>query len=247
MRWPRRQTVPIETTRLPAGVIELARQLPRPQKLRQQCQGLAMLDAIQAEDPVDRYYSFDAFWSPTEQLASRDDGSGNSWSITFTPAGAWLRGFDHESPMSPYRDPFDLDWLAAVPHLLREAATEVAFTDEDLPLLTLACWWLHREQDEKTGSSTAGEQGWHPVQLRSTVPADLDDGSEWLLRELDADPESYRSFAASYFETELARDDVAHVLALQPLSEEVVRRLNPQRTLAQLAQDIASIGYPRIA
>ncbi|WP_328291231.1 hypothetical protein OG218_00420 [Kineococcus sp. NBC_00420] len=245
MRWPRRHTRPLETTTLPAGVVQLARRLPDPQELRRHCQGLAMLDAIQAEDPTDRYYSFDASWSPTEQLASMDDGSGNSWSITFTPDGAWLRGFDHESPMSPYGEPFDLDWLAAVPQPLRATAAEVAFTDGDLPLLTLACWWLHLAQDEETGPHPGDEQRWHPVQLRSSVPADLDDGSGWLLSGLDADPDTYRSFAADYYETELERDDTAHVLALRPLSEELVRRLNPQRTLAQLAEDIVSIGYPK--
>ncbi|WP_380161891.1 hypothetical protein [Kineococcus sp. R86509] len=249
MRWPRRHTQPLETTTLPAGVVQLARRLPNPQELRQHCQGLAMLDAIQAEDPTDRYYSFDASWSPTEQLASMDDGSGNSWSITFTPDGAWLRGFDHESPMSPYGEPFDLDWLAAVPQPLRGAAAEVAFTDGDLPLLTLACWWLHLAPDAERGPHPGGEQRWHPVQLRGSVPADLNDGSGWLLAEFDADPgtspEAYRSFAADYYETELERDDIAHVLALQPLREDLVQRLNPQRTLAQLGEDIVSIGYPR--
>lgn len=244
MRWPRRHTQPLETNTLPAGVVQLARQLPNPQELRRHCQGLAMLDATQAEDPADRYYSFDTSWSSTEQLASMDDGSGNSWSITFTPDGAWLRAFDHESPMSPYSEPFDLDWLAAVPQPLRGAAAEVAFTDGDLPLLTLACWWLHLAQDEATGPHPGGERRWHPVQLRSSVPANLDDGSGWLLSDLDADPDTYRSFAADYYETELEGDDIAHVLALRPLSEELVSRLNPQRTLAQLAGDIVSIGYP---
>ena len=246
MRWPRRHTQPLETTTLPAGVVQLARQLPDPQELRRHCRGLAMLDAIQAEDSADRYYSFDASWSPTEQLASMDDGSGNSWSITFTPDGTWLRGFDHESPMSPYGEPFDVDWLEAVPQPLRATAVEAALTDGELPLLTLACWWLHLARDGETGPHSGGEQRWHPVQLRSSVPADLDDGSGWLLTELDTDPypETYRNFAADYYETELERDDIAHVLALRPLSEELVQRLNPQRTLAQLGEDIVSIGYP---
>ncbi|GAA0323224.1 hypothetical protein GCM10009528_45820 [Kineococcus aurantiacus] len=233
-------------------MLQLASQLPNPPTLRRLCQGLAMLDAILAEDPADRYFAFDTAWSPTEQLAAADDGSGNSWSITFTPHGAWLRGFDHESPMSPYTDPFDLDWLAAVPAPLRPAAAEVAFTDGDLPLLTLACWWLHHAPDhEDSGSQPGGhdgevthEQGWHPVQLRSAVPADLDDGSSWLLAELDADPDVYRSFAADYYETDLQHQDVAHVLTLRPLTEELVHRLNPHRRLADLAEDIASIGYP---
>ncbi|WP_432543852.1 hypothetical protein [Kineococcus sp. SYSU DK002] len=228
------------TAGLPAALLDLARRLPAPPVLRRHCQGLAVLDAIAAEDSVDRYYSFDAAWGTGEQLASMDDGSGNSWSITFTPAGAWLRGFDHESPVSPYAEPFDLDWRAAVPAPLRPAATEPAFTDGDLPLLTLACWWL----DADAGGGGPAEPRWHPVRFRRSVPSDVDDGSRWLLAELDTDPDAYVRFAAEYHETDLDRADVAHVLALRPLDEGLVRRLNPARTLAGLAGDVARIGYP---
>ncbi|GGV05405.1 hypothetical protein GCM10010502_70370 [Kitasatospora aureofaciens] len=32
------------------------------------------------------------------------NGSGDEYSIVFAPAGVYLRGFDHESPMSPYAE-----------------------------------------------------------------------------------------------------------------------------------------------
>jgi hypothetical protein len=38
-----------------------------------------------------------------------NNGSGDEYSIVFAPAGAFVRGFDHESPMSPYgNDDFDV-------------------------------------------------------------------------------------------------------------------------------------------
>lgn len=39
--------------------------------------------------------------SPGEQMASMRNGSGDAYSIVFSPAGAFIRGFDHESAMSP--------------------------------------------------------------------------------------------------------------------------------------------------
>lgn len=38
------------------------------------------------------------------------DGCGNDYSIVFSPAGAYARGFDHESPMSPYRVTPPVPW-----------------------------------------------------------------------------------------------------------------------------------------
>nr|WP_327070852.1 MULTISPECIES: hypothetical protein [unclassified Kitasatospora] len=83
-------------------VDDVARLLPEPDALRDHCRALAVLDAILSPDWEARHYSFDSRWSPTEQLASMRNGSGDEYSIVFAPAGVYIRGFDHESPMSPY-------------------------------------------------------------------------------------------------------------------------------------------------
>ncbi|WP_432571136.1 hypothetical protein [Kineococcus sp. SYSU DK005] len=191
-----------------------------------------MLDAVLIEDRDSRTFDFDTGWDADQELASMDDGSGNAWSITFTPAGTWLRGFDHESPMSPWVEEHDLDWLAAVPEPLREVAAEPAFTGDGLPLVSVACWRLH------------GDERWHPVRLRGSVASDTCDGSDWLFAELEGDGAAVVAHLQETYEVEVDRHDVEHVLALQPLSEELVRRLNHERRLADLARDIARIGYP---
>lgn len=45
------------------------------------------------------------------------NGSGDEFDIVFSPAGAYIRGFDHESPMSPYVD--DEPWPGVVDQILR--------------------------------------------------------------------------------------------------------------------------------
>ena len=70
------------------------------------------------------------------------------------------------------------------------------------------------------------------------------DGSEELLSILDGRAESYQKWAAEYFERDVSLVIVREIYRRTPLSEEVVRQLNPVTSLAKLAADIAEIGYP---
>jgi hypothetical protein len=61
----------------------------------------------------------------------------------------------------------------------------------------------------------------------------------------DGRPEAYVTFAENVFEVALELDAIRHVYAQLPLTEEVVRSLNPEVQLSDLKDDIAEIGYPR--
>jgi hypothetical protein len=215
-------------------VNDVARFLPDPDTLRDHCRALAMLDAILSPDWSSRYYSFDARWSATEELGSMRNGSGDEYSIVFTPAGVYVRGFDHESPMSPYAE--DEVWPGVVdfvPEEFRSCVEEPAFSDDGVPRVT-ACLW-RRTTDE----------GWQTGEIEFPEGHGDPDGADWLFRLLaDRSPEAYASFAGDYYEVLVDMDAVRHVYALRPLTDEVVRALNTERTLADLAEDIAEIGYP---
>jgi hypothetical protein len=47
-----------------------------------------------------------------------------------------------------------------------------------------------------------------------------------------------------YYERDVAEVDVSAVYRHEPLTAEMVARLNPDIDLASLAEDIAEIGYP---
>ncbi|WP_459547551.1 hypothetical protein [Nocardia sp. X0981] len=83
-------------------VYDVARRLPAIADLRNLCRSLAMLDAILSPDRESRYYSFSTAWAEGEETASMSNGSGDEYSIVFSVAGAYVRGFSHESLMSPY-------------------------------------------------------------------------------------------------------------------------------------------------
>lgn len=219
----------------PVTVHDTAKLLPSIPELRDHCRALAMLEAILCPDVRFRHHAFDARWSETDELASMSNGAGDEYAIVFAPAGAYVRGFDHESPMSPYVD--DVVWpgvVDEVPDVFRTYVDEPAFSDgAGFPSVT-ACLW--RTTDDDT---------WRTGTIDFPDACDPD-GSDHLFEHLtDRSPEAYRDFAADMHEVPVDLGAVRHVLALRPLTDELVAVLNPGLTLAGLAGDMAAIGYPR--
>lgn len=213
------------------SVHELLPKLPDVATVRRISRALAVLDLIVCEDPAYRYYSFDARWSETEEAALMVDGSGDEFSIVFSPDGAFARGFAHESELSPYVNNGEL-WpglLDGVPPELHAARDEKAFRDdEDGVLNATVCFW-------RTG------ENW----VSGPVEPSGDDGAERLFGVFAEGPEAYLTFAEDQYGVALDLDAIRHVYALMPLSEYVVTILNRNRRLADLKEDLAEIGYPR--
>ncbi|HET6985421.1 MAG TPA: hypothetical protein VFI00_02360 [Kribbella sp.] len=214
------------------SVHDLIRRMPDPPAARRISRALAVLDLI-LNDDVDllNFFSFDARWSETEEAALMRDGSGNEYSIVFSPAGAFAYGFDHESPMSPWVNGMQT-WpglLDGVPEVFHGARDEPAFSD-GVPRATV-CFWR-----------TTDDVEWHcgPVEAADK------DGADWLFEVIaDGRPEAYLTFAEDYYEVALDVEPIRHAYALMPLTEYVVTSLNPRRRLADLTEGIAEIGYPR--
>lgn len=218
---------------------DVASRLPDISTLLGRCRALAMLDAIVCPQWEYRSYSFNRRWADGQQMASMRTGSGDDYSIVFTPQGVFIRGFDHESSTSPWRtDPRSL-WpglLDGLPEVLLPQVHEPAFCYEGLLQATFCLWRLH------------GDGAWHTgsIDYADADPVDADpDGAEWLLGILTDDtPQSYLLYAEEVFEIELESAPVEHVLAGRPLSDEVFRAINPDTSLDELSTDIDEIGYP---
>ncbi len=218
-------------------VHDVARRLPSTADLRNLCRSLAMLDAILSPDWEGRYHSFNSVWADDEEMASMRNGSGDEYSIVFSAAGAYVRGFDHEAPTSPYRNDGE-PWpgvIDEVPEVFKPFVDEPAFSDEDdVPVVTACLWreatddrWRHGVIDFPTGSSDP-------------------DGATGLFELLvDRSPEAFRCFAEDYYEVPVDLQAVRDVYALRPLSQKLVSSLNAEVTLADLAEDITEIGYPQ--
>jgi hypothetical protein len=216
-------------------VYDLARALPAIPELRALCRALAALDVVLNPGSQDRYHLYDTGWAPGEELASMRDGAGNEYSVVFTAAGAYVRGFDHESPMSPYATDDDEPWpgvLDAVPDVFRKCVEEPAFCDEyGTPYVTVCLWREHADAAWRHGVVAFPDEG--------------DDGADWLFALLtDGTPEAYQDWAQDYYETPIELEAVRHIYAGQPLTANVVTALNSATTLAAVAERVAATGYP---
>lgn len=219
------------------SVYEVIRQLAEISIVRDRSRAMAVLDAIMSPDWKSRFYSFDSQRSPTEETASMRDGCGNDYSIVFSPAGAYARGFDHESPMSPYRVTPPVPWpglFDGVPEAFLHHVAEPAFSEQDGTPRATVCFW--REQADPEWRAGAIE----------ALPAGVEDGgsAEWLFDVLvDGRPEAYQQFAEEHYEVAVNIEAIRHVYALQPLTQSVVSALNPDVDLADLDEDLTQIGY----
>lgn len=206
--------------------------LPDIDVLRRLSQTVAMLDAIISPEWEYRYYSFNSQWDKGEMMASMRDGSGDGYFILFTNAGAIIKGFAHESDMSPWNIEPERVWpgvLENVPQVFEGFLREPAF---DMGNTTFCIWRKYEDAS------------WHTGEI-AYPHVDNPDGAEEMLPILSGDPTDYRKFAFHYYEKEIALPQIAHIYQHHPLTEELVAALNSESSLTSLKSDIEEIGYPQ--
>ena len=218
------------TNSIPTVRDHLPSWLPNTEVLIRRCQSLAMLDAIISPEWESRYYSFNSKWDTEEMMASMHNGQGDDYFILFNTAGAIIKGFDHESPMSPFANEPQQIWsgiLDEVPSVFDGFLKEPAFSLEHT---TFCLWHLKDEPSWKIGSIS--------------YPDDSDpDGSSYLLSGLDGKPRTYKKFAEEYYEQEITLASIDHIYQHRTLTDEIIYALNPENSLENLKSDIEEIGY----
>ncbi|MCH0539338.1 hypothetical protein I3F58_07145 [Streptomyces sp. MUM 203J] len=214
-------------------VHDVARMLPAIPALRNLCRSMAMIEAVLYPDG-ERYHSFSATWSRTEEISSMRNGSGDEFDIVFSESGVYIRGFDHESPMSPYVN--DGPWpgvVDSVPEAFRGHVMEPAFMHDGDPRVTVCMW---RE---------SGSDRWRAGEIDFPDGHEDPDGADWLFQSLTGStPEAFREWAEDYYETAVAIDAVRQVYDFRPLSRQIVRALNSTVSMTTAADMAAAIGYP---
>lgn len=218
-------------------VYDIAARLPNIDVLRLRCKALAVLERV--VDDGAPYYVYTR-WGDDEAALMNND-SGDEWAVVFAGDGAFIRVFDHESAMSPYRDPDHGLWPGltdGIPAVLSPQLEEPAFCDETGRFLATAVLWRLAGDDRwRTGEGIT-----FPPSRGPYDPGP--DGSSMLEILLDDIIDRYVEFAGDYYEMKVDRAVVEHVVAHRPLSDAVVRALNPHATVADLRRDVAAIGYP---
>lgn len=210
------------------NVYDVAALLPPIDTVCDRCRALAVLERI--IDGGAPYYAYTSHWSDDE-AGLMNNGSGDEWAVVFTPQGAFIRVFDHESPMTPYRDPDHALWpglLDGIPSGFRAQVEEPAFGNEEGHFLATSVLWRRTDDDR-----------WHAGQPivfpPPRGPYDTDpDGSGMLGILLDDIVDRYAEFAGDYYEIEVDRAAVEHIVAHRPLTDAVVQALNSSATVTDL-------------
>lgn len=199
--------------------------LPSPKRLKALFQSLAALDVIMSSEWEYRGYSFDSKWGPGESVGSVRNGSGDELFALFDSNGCYLKGF---SQAHRHNDIPAMEFYEFVPKVFVSSQSEPAFDPDHV---SFCCWF-----EEDVGR-------WEHAQVGLS---DLDnlDGSAFLMRGLDGNPDTYRRIAEEHYERSLPISSISAVYDHHQLTEDLVRSLNPDRSLAGITEELAAIGYP---
>lgn len=205
--------------------------IPEIDDLKKLLKSLATLDLIISPEWDYRYYSFNSKWDTEEEVGSMRNGSGDSFFVLFTKKGCFIKGFAHEHEMSSWNTESQRPWpglLESVPEEFSQAKTEPAFSMNDISF----CYWRRYQ-----GSN------WHHGDIDFPEGEDPD-GSRFLLKCFDLDPETYKEFAEDYFEIKIPLNTVKQIYGYTPLNEEMAKTLNPEISLNDILEELEEIGYP---
>ena len=159
------------------------------------------------------------------------DGCGDEYFAVFSPIGCIIKGFAHESKMSPCATDKKSVWpgvLDAVPSAFANFLTELAFS---MANTTFYLWRI------------VADSCWSRGAVEFPEGADPD-SSEELLWMLDGDPLTYWDFAQNYYERSVNLSAVSRIYKQMPLTRKLVAALNPEIDWSVLIKDALEIGYP---
>ncbi|MCL6604827.1 MAG: hypothetical protein K6T94_18345 [Paenibacillus sp.] len=202
--------------------------IPEPKKLMDLLQILASLNIVLCpKDEWLRYHSYVPEWDKNISMAKIDNGAGDHLFILFAPQGILMKGFDHESELSPHaRDEFEI-WPGiyeevpiALSHLLEDEAIE----KEDVTF----CIW--RETKDFVWRMGTVE-----------IPEGEEDGSSFLLGTIHETAEDFVDFAEGYFEMSLPLDIVKKIYEGAPITTEMIRMLNHDCDADKVLQELESL------
>ncbi|MFB6984163.1 hypothetical protein [Streptomyces scopuliridis] len=241
-------------------VFETVKRMPDVPALLDRCRGLGMIERIlQPPWPDEHAYAFERAecahdgWSLTMRRQER------YFTVHFHETGVLVYGWDTDAEFTWYDDMWDWGlgiWPEIMTQIPEELSPCLGAADEDGDwLLSVVMWRLPEDSAWRTGEyEIPADQQEAATQYdnwdcSSTLLADLIDPSpshiEWS-GGLGVGGKYLKSSEIEWVETGLSKEDaIRHILALRPLTEQVVRTLNPYRGLADVTDDIAAVDYPQ--
>jgi len=182
-----------------------------------------VLDAIFAEEWIDRYYSFQSKWSDTEEFFEMRNGEGDQVLILFQKDGCVINGMTHEYY------PKDKNKLV---NGLPDKYHEFIFGEPVNSIGTTFCIWTNTNSKWTVGEIT-----------------DLNDGSSEVLNIFDCNPQTYFNWATDYFGIEFQDENsvlnsIKQIYQGDTLTKAMIYSINKEfKHWQQLTDDLKEINY----
>jgi hypothetical protein len=194
-----------------------------------------MLDLIVMADPEYRYFTYRHNWIEGVALAALNDGEGNNMFAVFLgPETGLLKGFDHESLMSPFPDDKNHVWpgiFDEVPDVFSRALANLD-PERAVPLDTTFCVWRTEQDDTWKRGNIA-------------FPDDEQDGGFRDLSSLiPLDAAKYISWATEYYERDFPMEAVAAIYSGANLTLALLEAFRADARRASICAEAISIGWP---
>lgn len=194
---------------------------------------MSALDIILNEEEWIRTYTYDPNWDSNVSLGKIDNGSGDDMYILFSEDGCIIKGFDHESELSPHaQDEFKV-WKGIyeeVPDNLLKLLEDEAIEKEDV---TFCIWREKKDYEWKKGTVE--------------IPKGYDDGASYMLSRIYTDSEEYLEWAKDYYEDledKLPIKLIEDIFDFKPVTKEMIKFLNENRNCEEVFENLREIGYP---
>ncbi|WP_417761483.1 hypothetical protein [Shewanella sp.] len=157
----------------------------------------ATLDIALCEEAHIRSFAYQADWQPGIDIATYDNGGGDNLLIIIKGDAILIKGFDHESEVSPYAQEEYGIWPGiydGAPAELLAMLDNDAFERDDVTF----CFW-------RTTNTGTWQQG--PVEF----PNNEDDGSNWLLAAIRTTAKEFIDYATYYYQDDFNKMTPAKV------------------------------------
>ncbi len=146
----------------------------------------AMVEAMMTDEDWLRRFNYTQNWMPGIDMASFCNGSGDDMYVIAGLSGVIIKGFDHESEVSPYGRDDHSPWpgiFEGVPHNLLSYIEDPSINKDDITFLH----WLPSDSQRWCRGSVV-------------LPDGITDGSDWMLSAIPLTAEDYIRDADVYFD-----------------------------------------------
>lgn len=160
------------------------------------------------------------------------NGAGDHMNILFSRNGVIIKGFDHESILSPYcneENEIAKGIYDNVPKELMKLLSDESLEVDDV---TFCLWREKADSTWKKGDVTTPEEY-----------EEDDDGEGFLTGYIFEDAKSWVQWAQYYYNKEIPLEYVKVIYENKKITRDVIEKINPERNIYEAIKELEVIGY----